>query len=117
MGYLNNPKATQDMINSDSFYIQVMVGYLNNPKATQDMINSDGWLHSGDIGFVKDGKLAVVDRLKELIKYKGHQVRTTSGCGQTQITHQIQRISGQDNCWLWTDSTHQIQRTSGQDSV
>ncbi len=54
---------------------QVMKGYLGNPDATRTMIDNDGWLHSGDIGRADDdGYLYVVDRLKELIKYKGLQV-------------------------------------------
>ncbi|MGH2698216.1 MAG: 4-coumarate--CoA ligase family protein [Actinomycetota bacterium] len=54
---------------------QVMKGYLNNDAATSSTIDSDGWLHSGDIGRVdSDGYFFLVDRLKELIKYKGMQV-------------------------------------------
>ncbi len=54
---------------------QIMKGYLHNPEATQAMIDSDGWLHTGDIGRADaDGYLYMVDRLKELIKYKGLQV-------------------------------------------
>jgi len=54
---------------------QVMAGYLNRPDATAEMLDADGWLHTGDVATVTaDGVFRIVDRLKELIKYKGYQV-------------------------------------------
>jgi len=53
----------------------VMAGYLNNEKATAETIDDDGWLHTGDLAQADAaGRVYIVDRLKELIKYKGYQV-------------------------------------------
>ena len=53
----------------------VMQGYLKLPEATAAAIDSGGWLRTGDIGYVDaEGDFFIVDRTKELIKYKGLQV-------------------------------------------
>ena len=53
----------------------IMQGYLNDAKATAQTLDPEGWLHTGDIGYIdNDGYFFVVDRVKELIKYKGFQV-------------------------------------------
>ena len=52
-----------------------MKGYLNAPEATALTITGDGWLRTGDISSMDEaGYFYIVDRLKELIKYKGFQV-------------------------------------------
>ncbi|KIS25491.1 AMP-dependent synthetase [Arthrobacter sp. SPG23] len=53
----------------------VMLGYLNRPDETADTLDADGFLRTGDIATVRaDGVVTIVDRLKELIKYKGYQI-------------------------------------------
>ncbi|XP_042223130.1 4-coumarate--CoA ligase 1-like isoform X2 [Homarus americanus] len=52
----------------------VMKGYLNNEEETKNII-CDGWLHTGDVGYYTEDRITyIVDRIKELIKYKGFQV-------------------------------------------
>lgn len=54
---------------------QVMKGYYNNPQATRETFTSDGWLRTGDLAYYDNEQyFYIVDRLKELIKYKGYQV-------------------------------------------
>jgi acyl-CoA synthetase (AMP-forming)/AMP-acid ligase II len=52
-----------------------MRGYLDNPEATAATVDADGWLHTGDVVVAdREGWFQIVDRVKELIKYKGSQV-------------------------------------------
>ncbi|MBS1843018.1 MAG: AMP-binding protein [Actinobacteria bacterium] len=54
---------------------QVMQGYLGRPEATAETLTKDGWLRTGDVAVAdEEARIWVVDRIKELIKYKGYQV-------------------------------------------
>ena len=53
----------------------VFLGYHNNPEGTKNALTEDGYFKTGDIGYEdRDSNVYIVDRLKELIKYKGFQV-------------------------------------------
>lgn len=54
----------------------IMKGYLNNPEANAKTFTADGWMRTGDVGKfdTKTGEFYIVDRIKELVKYKGFQV-------------------------------------------
>lgn len=51
-----------------------MKGYLNNPKATNETLTKEGWIRSGDVGYFDHGRWYVIDRTKDLIKFKGWQI-------------------------------------------
>src|SRR6185437_15939151 len=73
-----DPVTLHDVTGSGELWIrgpQVMLGYLENSAATEDAIVEDGWLRTGDAVRIDDsGTVWVVDRFKEIIKYKGYQI-------------------------------------------
>lgn len=53
----------------------VMKGYVDNEAATKASFDDEGYLKTGDIGYYDEkGYFSIIDRIKEMIKYKGHQV-------------------------------------------
>lgn len=53
----------------------MMLGYLGDAASTENVFDSDGWLHTGDVGYYDEDKFFfIVDRIKELIKFKAYQV-------------------------------------------
>ncbi|KAK6628519.1 hypothetical protein RUM43_002334 [Polyplax serrata] len=53
----------------------IMLGYVGNEEGTSESIDEEGWLHTGDIGYYdENGKIYVIDRIKEMIKVRDMQV-------------------------------------------
>jgi len=77
-GRLVDPETGEDSGEAGEIWIrgpQVMRGYLGDERATRETLTEDGWLKSGDVARLEDGEIwRIVDRVKELIKYKGYQV-------------------------------------------
>lgn len=72
---------TESLLPSENRYLsnidelRFTAGYVGNDKATTETLDSEGWLKTGDLCyFDSNGFLFIVDRLKEVIKYKGYQV-------------------------------------------
>jgi acyl-CoA synthetase (AMP-forming)/AMP-acid ligase II len=77
-GRLVDPESGEDTDGDGEIWIrgpQVMRGYLGAEEATRATLTEDGWLRTGDLARVEAGEVwRIVDRVKELIKYKGYQV-------------------------------------------
>jgi acyl-CoA synthetase (AMP-forming)/AMP-acid ligase II/acyl carrier protein len=61
----------------------VTKGYYENPEANAAGYTADGWLRTGDLGMLKDGKLYITGRFKEIIFVNG----------QNYYPHDIENIA------------------------
>lgn len=52
----------------------IMKGYLDSAEATRDAFTEDGWFKTGDVAIMRNTEIFIVDRIKDLIKFKGFQV-------------------------------------------
>ncbi|NYJ01192.1 acyl-CoA synthetase (AMP-forming)/AMP-acid ligase II [Nocardioides thalensis] len=70
----------------------VMLGYLDDPEATAEAIDSDGWLHTGDIGELDEaGNLRITDRLKDMYISGGFNVYPA------EVEQALMRLDGVDD--------------------
>ncbi|MDD3744302.1 MAG: AMP-binding protein, partial [Lentimicrobiaceae bacterium] len=71
-----------------------MKGYYKDEKATREIIDEEGWLHTGDIGYLQDGKyLMITDRKKEIFKLSSGKY-----IAPQMIENKIRESSFVDNC-------------------
>ena len=61
----------------------VTYGYYNNEKATSDAVTADGWFNTGDLGFLKNNRLVVTGRAKDILFVNG----------QNYYPHDLERIA------------------------
>lgn len=67
-----------------------LTGYLNDRDASQQTIDGEGWLHTGDLGYYdQDEHFFIVDKLKDLIKFRGDQVGFLNSCQSGNIVKYV----------------------------
>jgi len=78
----------------------VMKGYYKDEKATKEIIDPDGWLHTGDIGYLKDGLyLMITDRKKEIFKLSSGKY-----IAPQMIENRLRESSYIENCIVFGDN-------------
>lgn len=73
----------------------VTSGYYNNREATKEAINADGWLDTGDLGFLRDGRLVITGRVKDTIFANGYTyfAHDIENAAETLEGYKINRVA------------------------
>ncbi|MEH1098930.1 non-ribosomal peptide synthetase/type I polyketide synthase [Micromonospora sp. CPCC 205561] len=65
---------------------RVTPGYLAEPEATRSAFpDGDGWLETGDLAFMRDGRITITGRAKEMIILNGHNLPC----------HEVEQVAGE----------------------
>ncbi|KAJ5414131.1 NRPS-like protein biosynthetic cluster [Penicillium cosmopolitanum] len=77
----------------------IMLGYKDNDEGTRESMHGPEWYKTGDLGYLDDkGYLIIVDRLKDVIKYKGFQISPTE-LEEIIGRHPMVKDSGVTSIW------------------
>ena len=69
--FITEPKAVGEIVIKSPAN---MVGYWRNQEATNEVFNDDGWFKSGDLGYIGDGFVYIVDRVKDMVIRGGENI-------------------------------------------
>jgi acyl-CoA synthetase (AMP-forming)/AMP-acid ligase II len=69
--FIEEPKAVGEIVIKSPAN---MVGYWMNQEATDEVFNNDGWFKSGDLGYIDDGFVYIVDRVKDMVIRGGENI-------------------------------------------
>jgi acyl-CoA synthetase (AMP-forming)/AMP-acid ligase II len=69
--FLEEPKTVGEIVIKSPAN---MVGYWMNQEATDEVFNDDGWFKSGDLGYIDDGFVYIVDRVKDMVIRGGENI-------------------------------------------
>ena len=69
--FIEEPKAVGEIVIKSPAN---MVGYWGNQEATDEVFNDDGWFKSGDLGYIDDGFVYIVDRVKDMVIRGGENI-------------------------------------------
>ncbi len=69
--FIETPKAIGEIVIKSPAN---MVGYWRNEKATKEVFNDDGWFKSGDLGYIDEGFVYIVDRVKDMVIRGGENI-------------------------------------------